>query len=73
MIKAEFINTEKEFKWRLVYGNASSEWYSYYQGLLTWLAPNGYLYGLASGYWEGTLPIEKPFQIIEVSSARASV
>ncbi len=66
MIKANFINTEKEFKWRLEYGVKYSEWCSYYQGILTWKAPDGCLYGLATAYWDGTLPIEKPFKIVEV-------
>lgn len=66
MIKAEFIDNEKGSKWRIVYGDSYSPWYSLYSGLLTWKAPNGVIYGLATPYWDGTLPTGKPFIIEEV-------
>lgn len=68
-VKAEFVNTESEFKWRLVYGNESSPWTNWYQGILTWRFSNGKLYGLATDYWKGSLhclPVEVPFEIIEI-------
>ena len=63
---AEFINTDKEFKWRLKYNEETSEWTSWYHGLLVHKFSDGRTFGLATSYWDGVLPAEIPFEIKEV-------
>ncbi len=62
---AEFINTNTEFKWRIVYGDETSKWSRHYDGLLVYKFSDGRTFGLATQYWEGSLPTEIPFEIIE--------
>ncbi len=64
-VLAEFVDNSKEFKWRLVKGKEKSKWYKHYEGILTYRFKDGELWGLVTCYWDGTLPSEKPFQIIE--------
>lgn len=61
--KAEFVNTTKEFKWRIVYGDEVSPWSVYYRGILVHQFKDGRIFGLATAYWAGTLPVEKVFEI----------
>lgn len=61
---AEFVDTKKEFKWRMVLGKEKSRWSKDYNGLLTHAFKDGRMFCLATAYWAGVLPIEKPFEII---------
>lgn len=60
---AKFINTKKEFKWRIAYGKEVSPWYSFYQGLLVHKFADGRTFALATDYWNGRLPVEQVFEI----------
>lgn len=66
LITIDFINTTKEAKWRMRSPSGeTSQWSSYYEGVLTHRFSNGILYGLATDYWDGVLPTWKPFTIHE--------
>ncbi len=67
-VKVEVINTAKEHKWRLVSGSEKSEWTGYYEGVLTHRFSDGRLIGYATDYWNGTLPVESPFEIVELKT-----
>jgi hypothetical protein len=62
-VELEVINTEKEFKWRLKKDKEYSPFTSQYDGILSHTFINGETFYVAMGYWEGVLPIEKPFKI----------
>lgn len=62
--EVEFINSKTEFKWRLKLGDEYSEYSSHYAGLLVHRFKDGRTFAVATGYWEGTLPVERPFQIV---------
>ena len=64
-VSVRFINTEREFKWRLEDANEESEWSSHYSGILTHKFKNGRTFAVATYYWESILPIEVPFEIVE--------
>lgn len=64
----EFVNTEKEFKWRLLTEKESSEWTGHYAGLLVHTFSNGRTFALATDYWDSVLPVEIPFEIIKAKS-----
>lgn len=64
MVTANVINTTKEYKWRLECGNKHSEWSTHYEGVLTHKF-NGQLYAYATQYWDGVLPTEVVFKIVE--------
>lgn len=61
-ISSEFMDSETEFKWRLVVNGETSGWYEFYQGILVFKG-----YGLCTAYWEGALPVERPFRISELA------
>ena len=65
-ITAEFKDTEREFKWRLVCKKTGekSHWSKLYSGLLTYQFKDGRVFGLATDYWAGSLPTEVPFEIV---------
>lgn len=76
-INIEIINTEKDFKWRLIGYNlesknnklrwqlvACSSWSSCYESILV-QPVCGRIFAYASAYWENTLPFEVPFEIVE--------
>lgn len=62
---AEFVNTREEFKWRMKWKNETSPWMDHFASILTCQFSNGETWALATSYWEGALPIEKPFRIVE--------
>lgn len=63
-VESQFINTVKLFKWRIIYGKEKSLWASSYSSLLVHKFKDGRTFALATAYWENSLPIEKPFEII---------
>lgn len=63
-VGAEFVNTIKEFKWRLVSGAEVSEWTSHYLEILVHKFENGRKFGLVTAYYKGKLPVETPFEIV---------
>lgn len=70
-VKAEFENTEKVFRWRLVAGSEKSEWSQYYVGILVHRFKDGEVYMLATQYWGGTLPYEVPVKLDVPNDFRA--
>jgi hypothetical protein len=63
-VYAEISDTENSFSFRLRINNYSTNWTTYYNGILTLRSKeNDILYGFATGYWDGSLPIEEPFMI----------
>lgn len=64
-VESEFSDTIDGLKWRLKKGTESSPWYRLYEGILTYTFKDGTKWGLVTAYWDGTLPAEVPFQIIE--------
>lgn len=61
VVEAQFSDQSDKFRWRLIVNGEESEWYSYYEGILVFKN-----YGLVTHYWGGSLPVEKPFKIIEL-------
>lgn len=68
-VKAQFVNTTKEFKWRIVRGKEKSRWSKCYDSLLAHKFKNGETWCLATAYWDGSFPIEVPFQVIVSTEA----
>lgn len=66
-IQVQIEDLKNSYRWRLAYGNQdgweTSEWTSYYEGILKHTFSNGETWYYASDYWNGVLPTEKPFQI----------
>lgn len=52
VVKAEVINTLREFSWRLVKGEEKSEWSKHYQGLLTHTFKNGRTFAYATAHYQ---------------------
>jgi len=72
-IVIDFINTPKEAKWRMrSESGETSEWSSYYEGILTHKFKNSLTYGLATDYWNGVLPTWKPFIIIPINQYKTN-
>jgi hypothetical protein len=57
-------NTIENFRWKLRSGKYETEWTSHYEGVLVLKTSDG-TFGYATDYWNGSLPTEVPFQIIE--------
>ena len=58
IVTVEIIDTEKEFKWRLIVNDNASPWTTYFQGILVFMG-----YGVATDYWNGAFEAMKPFKI----------
>lgn len=67
--KAEFIDSPKEFKWRIKYGEEVSPWCTYYEGIHKHTFSDGRTFYLVTDYWRGTLPSEEPFEIVKESQS----
>jgi hypothetical protein len=62
----EVVDTEKEFKWRLVLDDEKSEWYSNYSGILVHIFKDGRKFACTTNYFAPQLPeIPNCFQIVE--------
>lgn len=57
-IVVEVENTSTSFRWRMSVNDDMSEPTGYYAGLLVHKG-----FGLATAYWEGSLPVFSPFMI----------
>lgn len=63
-VSVEFVDTPKEFKWRLTCGQENSPWSKHYSGLLVHKFINGRTFAVATDYWSGVLPVQTPFEIL---------
>lgn len=57
-VEVEFVDDEQSTKWRLIVDGNASDFSGYYSGILVHKG-----FGLATAYWEGTLPSLVPFKI----------
>jgi len=61
-VTVDVINDKTGFIWRLRIGNQKGEWTGHYEGIATIQSAKTHaLYGYLTAYWEGSIPIEKPF------------
>jgi hypothetical protein len=63
-IVAEISDTKRGLFFRLRSNPIVGLWSNYYGGIYV-LEVNNRLFGFASGYWAGVLPIEEPFEIVK--------
>lgn len=63
-ITAEISSIEEGFYWRLSCGLTKGKWTSHYAGVYTFKY-QGRLFGYCTDYWDESLPVNVPFEIIQ--------